>query len=443
MPSLPLTEKYRPQSFTEIKGQDLAIAEIKIFLKTFPKKKAIVLNGPVGTGKTSIAIALAKEFNLELFELNASDLRNRSKLEEVLKPATAQKSLFKKGKLILMDEADGITGSDRGGLPELIALIEKTKHPIIITANDIWQRKFSLLRKKCQMADIKELKDEIILEILKNVLEKEEITITKETKEENVIPTQTTKPLDIPDIENINIENQSQIPDNKIKQETINTITKKSRGDARAALNDLQTILTLGEQVYISEEVEREKQDTIFNALKEIFQEQTNEKTISAYNSTNLDLNEILLWVEENIPLEYQGQALAKAYDSLSKADLFKGRIYRQQYWRFLVYQNFFLSAGISASTKLKYKKFTKYQRPTRILKIWLSNQKNAKKKSITIKYSKHCHLSKKKANKEAFLFPLILNSHDKNLDLDEKEKTWLEDKREGMIVENELRKFR
>ncbi len=386
MSSLPLIEKYRATSFEEIKGQDTAIQEITAFLKTFPMKKALILNGPVGIGKTCMALALAKKFDLELFELNASDLRNRSKLDEVLKPATSQKSLFKKGKLILMDEADGITGSDRGGLPELLVLIEKTQHPIIITANDIWQRKFNLLRKKCHLINLKELKDEIVLEILIDVLEKEKI------------------------------------PDPEINLQTINTIAKKSRGDIRAALNDLQTILELGQEAYISEETEREKQESIFSALKVIFQNPTDKTTISVFNNTKLDLNEILLWVEENIPLEYKGKALAKAYDSLSKADLFKGRIYRQQYWRFLVYQNFFLSAGISASTKLKNKKFIKYQKPSRILKIWLSNQKNAKKKSITIKYAKFTHMSKKKANKESFLFPLILNNKQtqKKLDLDE-----------------------
>jgi len=405
--TLPLIEKYRASCFEEIKGQDIAIQEITAFLKTFPKKKALILNGPVGIGKTCMALALAKEFDLELFELNASDLRNRSKLDEVLKPATSQKSLFKKGKLILMDEADGITGSDRGGIPELLALIDKTSFPIIITANDIWQKKFNLLRKKCHLVNLKELKDEIVLEILINVLEKEKI------------------------------------PDKDINLKTINTIAKKSRGDLRAALNDLQTVLTLGEQAYISEETEREKQDTIFNALKIIFQNPTNKDTLSAYNNTKLDLNEILLWVEENIPLEYKGKALAKAYDSLSKADLFKGRIYRQQYWRFLVYQNFFLSAGISAATQLKNKSFISYKKPSRILKIWLSNQKNAKKKSITIKYAKLTHMSKKKANKESFLFPLILNhkqTHEK-LDLDEKEQKWLEDKKEMMIEEYNLKK--
>lgn len=406
MPTLPLIEKYRATSFQEIKGQDIVIQEVITFFKTFPMKKALILNGPVGIGKTCMALALAKEFNLELFELNASDLRNRSKLDEVLKPATAQKSLFKKGKLILMDEADGITGSDRGGLPELLVLIDKTKHPIIITANDIWQRKFNLLRKKCHLINLKELKDEIVLEILIDVLEKEKV------------------------------------PDQNINLKTINTIAKKSRGDIRAALNDLQTILELGQEAYISEEIEREKQETIFNALKNIFQNPTDKTTISVFNNTKLDLNEILLWVEENIPLEYQGKALAKAYDSLSKADLFKGRIYRQQYWRFLVYQNFFLSAGISASTKLKNKKFISYKKPTRILKIWLSNQKNAKKKSITIKYAKLTHMSKKKANKESFLFPLILNNKQtqKKLDLDEKEQKWLEEKREAIIEKYNLR---
>jgi len=62
------------------------------------------------------------------------------------------------------------------------------------------------------------------------------------------------------------------------------------------------------------------------------------------------------------------------------------------------------------------------------------------KKKSITIKYSKHCHLSKKKANKEAFLFPLILNPNDKKLDLNDKEKGWLEEKKERMIEQYNLR---
>ncbi len=403
--TLPLIEKYRAQSLEDIKGQEIVIQEIKLFLKTFPKKRALILNGPVGTGKTSLALIFAKENELELFELNASDLRNRIKLEEVLAPAIEQQSIFNKGKLILMDEADGITTTDRGGLPELIALIEKTKFPIIITANNIWHKKFNLLRRKCQIISLKELNPEIILEIIKNISSK---------------------------------ENQ------KIKLETLKLIAKKSKGDVRAALNDLETIFNLGEGKFLLEISEREKEDTIFNALKIVFQDEVDEKTPRVYDSTKMELNEIALWIEENIPSEYSGKALIKAYESLSKSDIFKGRIYRQQHWRFLVYQNFFLSAGIACATKLKYKKFVPYKRPSRILKIWIANQKNAKKKSIILKYASHCHMSKKKAAKESFLFPLILNkATQKKLDLDEKEQAYLQDKKGAIIISSNLNKFR
>lgn len=395
--NIPLIEKYRPKKFEDIKGQDIVISEINRFYKSFPVEKALILNGPAGVGKTSLAIALSKEYNLELFELNASDLRNRQSLDLVLKPSLEQKSLFKKGKLILMDEADGITTTDNGGLAELIFLIEKTSYPIIITVNDIWKKKFSLLRKKCKMVNVRELNEPSIKKILLDILEKEK---------------------------------------KRINQQTINMIIKKSRGDVRAAINDLQSVIDFGEEKFIGEISEREKQDSVFNILKKLFQESTDDKIITIFDSLDLELDEILLWIEENLPFEYNGRGLLKAIDSLSKADTFRGRIYRQQYWRFLIYENFFLSAGISAATKLKNKKFIDYKRPSRVLKIWISNQKNAKIKSIISKYAISCHMSKKKALQDKFIIPLILNDEKtrKNLDLDKKEREFLDERRNYLV---------
>jgi len=361
------TEKYRPKKFEDLKGQDMAIDKIKAFVKYFGTgKKALVLHGPPGTGKTTFAYVMANEINSEIFELNASDIRNQAKLQEILRPAIEQKSLTKKGKIILVDEVDGISGYyDKGGILELVRLIELTSYPVIITANDVWNKKLSPLRKKSELVQLKEISYSSIKDVMINILRK---------------------------------ENQF------IDQSILTKVAIKAKGDMRAAINDLQ-ILSKMKDPSMTVLDERNKETDIFNALRMIFKGKPTDDILRVFDSVNMPLDEILLWVEENIPTEYQGEELARAYDLLSKADVFKGRIYKQQYWRFLVYENIFLSYGISASKKSAKIGFTSYKKPTRILKIWLNNQRTAKKKSIAIKYAKLVHVGTKRAMNE---FPII-----------------------------------
>jgi replication factor C large subunit len=363
-------EKYRPEKYSDIVGQDEAISEIKKFLSEFPKKKAILLHGVAGTGKTSLAWVTAKENDLDVLELNSSDLRNRIKLEETLKPASLQSSLFKKGKILLMDEIDGVTGTDIGGVAELVRILEKSAHPIIMTGNDIWQSKFSPLRRKCKLVEMKPLDINTVTKLLQEIVE-------KEGKKENI---------------------------NFLKQ-----IAIKSQGDIRAALNDLQTYMADNTQL-INFEEKRDQETNIFNILKILFQEKGN--FLRLFDDTKMSLDEILLWIEENIPKEYQGKDLARAYLALSNADKFRGRIYRQQFWRFLVYQNIFQSAGISHSKKNPQNGFTKYERPKRILKIWINNQKTAKKKTIAKKYAKLVHCSAKRVMRDFIVLQKIIKSN-------------------------------
>jgi len=363
-------EKYRATSFRDLVGQERAIQDIKIFLNEFhtdSKKKAVLLHGPAGTGKTTLAILAAKENNLEIFELNASDLRNKDKLEQILKPATEQVSLFKKGKIILMDEVDGVTGTDRGGIPELVKLISQTKFPFIMTCNDVWQSKLSPLRAKAKLVEMKALKTEQIFPILTRI---------------------------------------SGLEDIKHDGSIIRQIAIKSQGDVRAALNDLQSYAK-GENILVDINERRDVEDTIFNILKRLFKER--DSFLNLFDSTKMSLDEILLWIEENIPKEYKNESLAKAYYALGNADVFRGRIYKNQSWRFLIYQNIFQSAGISFAKKNANLGFTKYDTPKRVLKIWLNNQKIAKKKTIAKKYARLVHCSTKRAMRDFDLLRPIL----------------------------------
>jgi replication factor C large subunit len=353
-------EKYRPKKFEDVVGQDKTIEKIKEFLINFPgKKKAILLNGKPGVGKTTVVHVLANENNFEIFELNASDLRNKSSMDARLKPVLQQKSLFEKNKLILVDEVDGLSGmQDRGGVSELVSLIEKTSYPIICTANDAWVKKLSPLRKKVEIVELEEIAPSIIKELLKQILKKEKREVT---------------------------------------QKVLNEIVIKSKGDLRSAINDLEAASALEkpEEIEISE---RNTKQDIFQVISHIFQDRVDEEMLSTFDKVNLSLDEIILWIEENIPKVYGGKELVKAYERLGNVDLFKGRIYKQQYWRFLVYENIFLSYGISqAKGDVEKKGFYKYQKPGRILKIWLNNVKHAKRKSIAIKYAAKTHVGQKR----------------------------------------------
>ena len=110
------TEKYRPKFFGEVRGQNLAVEKVREFVRyRGGLKKALILHGPPGTGKTALAYVAANEMDAEIFELNASDLRDREKLREILKPAIEQKSLSKSNKVILVDEVDGISAVEEEG----------------------------------------------------------------------------------------------------------------------------------------------------------------------------------------------------------------------------------------------------------------------------------------------------------------------------------------
>lgn len=392
----PWTVKYQPKDTSEIQGQNKAIKELLDYIENFKNGQAALIYGPPGSGKTSAVYAIARELDLEIIEVNASDTRNKDSLNQKLGPAVSQMSLFSKGKIILVDEIDGVAGrKDRGGVSELRKIIKKTSFPIVMTANDPWDKKFSTLRKTSNMIEFRTLAYTSVMSVLKRIAEEENIDYN---------------------------------------ESALKSLARRAGGDLRGAVSDFQT-LAQSDKKLTKDEIDelsgRKQKESMITALMRILKTTSPEVALPALDDVDEDIDKIFLWIDENLPKEYKKpKDLTRAYDNLSMADVFYGRIRRWQHWRFLVYIYNLLTAGIALSKDEKYPGFTKYTRTKRILKMWQFNQKNAKKKAIAEKIAEKTHTSSKRVITDTFPYIQIIFKKDekqaerlaKYLDLDKKE---------------------
>jgi replication factor C large subunit len=378
----PWTHKHAPKRAKEIVGHEQALARVMQFVQHYrPGAKPILLFGKSGTGKTSIAHVAARELDLELLEINAADSRNKESMETIIGGAAAQQSLFFRGKLILVDEADGISGtSDRGGIPTLIAIMAKSRHPIIITANDRGMDKLRPLIKACEVIDLDQIPHEHILARLAAIAKAEGIAADTEV---------------------------------------LSAISRKSGGDLRAAINDLQSISGAGtvkkEDVLLLDD--REAKEAMQSALTRIFKTTSADVALPSFDNVDTDVDDLLLWIDENIPREYSSpEDLARAFDALAEADKFFGRIRRWQYYRYYVYIYNLLTAGVALAKEKKYPKAVEYKPTGRILKMWIYNQKNLKRKKIAQTLAPHLHTSTRRVTQDVLPYLRIAATKDKKL---------------------------
>ena len=91
------TVKYAPKKLDELIGNPDRIEHVRQWMLQWisgKKRKPLLIWGPPGTGKTSIAYALKQEYDLDLIEMNASELRNKKRVARVLGQSTLAGSLF-------------------------------------------------------------------------------------------------------------------------------------------------------------------------------------------------------------------------------------------------------------------------------------------------------------------------------------------------------------
>ncbi|MCA9478275.1 MAG: AAA family ATPase [Nanoarchaeota archaeon] len=381
---------HKPKSLSEIKGQPTS--KVADFFTHFRKGEALFIYGPHGTGKTSSVYAFAAENNYEVMELNAGDTRNQKNLTEWLSQVTGQASLFGNKKIILLDEVDGLSGvKDRGATGVIAKFISTSLFPIVITGVDVFDKKFSALKKSCDLIEYKPVGIDDMVEVLKSF--------------------------------------------SHIDTAQLRSIARNARGDVRAALNDLFTQIVLQSE---SEFETRKQTEKLSDALIRVFKSTDPAVVLGSYDDVSEDLDKIFLWVDQNIPKEYTKiEDIEEAYGVVAQADRMFGRIRRWQYYRFYVYCYLLLSVGVALSKEKKYPTIPRYSQPSRLLKYWQANMTYAKRKSIVEKIALSQRISTKNALIQFhLLIPSIIGNKGlrDELEITSDELAWVQKKYGGEI---------
>jgi DNA polymerase III delta prime subunit len=175
---LPLIEKYRPSKLNDIKNQE----DIKnIFIDMVQNRNIphMIFYGGAGTGKTSTAIAICKQLYKanyvdNVLELNASDERGIRVVREKIK-TFSQKAADNDFKIIILDEADAMTSDSQFALRRIIEKFSGNTRFILI-CNYI-NKIIPPLLSRCAVFRFKTMSSDNIGDILKNIMEKENILI--------------------------------------------------------------------------------------------------------------------------------------------------------------------------------------------------------------------------------------------------------------------------
>ncbi|ASJ13567.1 replication factor C large subunit [Thermococcus thioreducens] len=360
MTEMPWVEKYRPRRLAELINQTKALGQVKAWIEAWlqgspPKKKALILAGPPGTGKTATVYAIAREYGFEIIELNASDERTFEKVERYVQAAYTLDILGKRRKLIFLDEADNMEPS---GAREIAKLIDRARNPIIMSANHYWEVPREV-RNKAQIVEYKRLTQRDIIKGLVRILHAEGLTVPKEVLYE---------------------------------------IAKRANGDLRAAINDLQTVVSGGVEDAVDVLAYRDTEKSVFQALAQLFATDNAKKAKLVVLGVDMFPHELLQWIDENLPyVYYKPEDIARAYDALSRADIYLGRAQRTGNYGLWKYATDMMTAGVAVAG-VKRKGFVRIY-PPRIIKLLTeSKAERGLRDSVLKKIMKEMHMAKLEA---------------------------------------------
>lgn len=229
---LPWVEKYRPNKLEEVVGQD----EITKRLVSYRDKKSIpnmLFTGPAGIGKTSTAIALAKElfeehFNQNFLELNASDARGIDVVRSAIKEFARTLAFNSSFKIIFLDESDALTADAQQALRRTMEKYTKTTR-FILSCN-YSSKLIEPIQSRCVVFRYRPLANDKVKGKLKEIIQKENLQVDEKALDAIIYVAQG-------DIRKaINVLQASSSLEDVITEDVIYTVSSKAKPDEVKAM---------------------------------------------------------------------------------------------------------------------------------------------------------------------------------------------------------------
>ena len=311
------SEKYRPKHILDLIGNEEAR---KLFVEWFAKwkkgVKPLLLVGPPGIGKTTMANLSAKHFGYDLISLNASDVRNKKNIQEILHPVLGNQSVLGLP-MIFIDEVDGIHGrSDYGGVEALINILKESTVPIILAANNHSSDKMKKIKKSVTTIELRPLSPRLLLLHMNTILQKENA---------------------------------------KISPGKLMKLITDSNGDIRSMINSAQALVT-GFEPPTEKSFEALDVEEGINAF---YKAKSIDEARSILYSMRIDPREkINAFYSSVITSKLSANDLEKFLSIISEADILYGRIMKTQQWRLLRYLDSILLGLYTNNSGVRYSQY-------------------------------------------------------------------------------------
>ena len=355
------SEKYRPKNILDLVGnEDARNSFVEWLTKWKTGTKPILLVGPPGIGKTTLANLAAKQFNYDLISLNASDVRSKKNIQEILSPVLGNETIFGTP-MIFIDEVDGVHGrADYGGTEAIIKILKESTVPIVLAANSDLSDKMKSIKKNARVIQFRPLSPRLLQFYLNKIL---------------------------------------QLENGKINSDSLMKLVVESNGDIRSMINFAQALVTgfnpPTEKSFESLDIEE--------SINTFYKANSIDEARSILYSLRIDPREkINAFYSSVIGSSISTDDMQRFLQIISTADMLYGKIMKTQQWRLLRYLDAILLGLYKKDLPIRY---SKYNLSWPILNRirW----DGAKIKSLIGSFAKNMHVSK--STFSTLYFPFLL----------------------------------